>query len=466
MLGAFKESVLPVLIYILVWLACVIALVRRGDLATYLYAVLVPLPTLWYPTHFLPLASASLTLLMGSALIGSWLRKIPGETLPSNSGFIWLFVIANYLYLWNTTFRYDLPLPFDSDNPEFAYWRNFSTMVLCYLAAFYALRTQKQIQTLVMVVCAMLLFLAWRELVSFSAGINFSYGHRADGPFWVVGLNANHFGAFIAHFAVLVLGLYLVDRHPLRRNVYLLAFIVSLYPLFLSYSRGAYAATITGLIVLGFLRKRLLLIAVLVLLFAYQELLPASVVDRIQMTETATGTLESSAADRLFVWQLARELFAQHPLIGIGFQGFYFASAGLPLRNVHNFYLETAAEEGIVGLMLLGLLFYKALFSGWQLLRQGDSEPLRALGLGFIACTAAVMVTNIFGDRFTQIELGSYFFLLFGAVDRARQLRTDAASKPSTPAGANPEVRPSTSDGQLVLGREEPLIRAELPWRN
>jgi len=454
MLGAFKESVLPFLIYIVVWLACVVALIRRGDLATYLYALLVPLPTIWYPTHFLPLASASLTLLMGSALVGPWLRKAPGEVLPPNSGFILLFVLANYLYLWNTTFRYDLPLPFTTDNPEFSYWRNFSTMVLCYLAAFYALRTQKQIQTFVMIVCGMLLFLAWRELVSFSAGINFSYGHRADGPFWVVGLNANHFGAFIAHFSVMALGVYLVDRQTVRRNIFLMAFLVSLYPLFLSYSRGAYAAVIAGLIVLGLLRKRFLLFAVIVVLFAYQELLPASVVDRIQMTETATGTLESSAADRLFVWQLARELFAQHPIIGIGFQGFYFASQGLPLRNVHNFYLETAAEEGIVGLALLAVLFYKALTSGWNLFRQSDSEPLRALGLGFIACTTAVMVTNVFGDRFTQIEVGSYFFLLFGAVDRARLLRSDAAAKPSAPVALDGEVvRSPTRDGQLVLGR-------------
>jgi len=453
MLGAFKESVLPFLIYLTVWLTCVVALIRRGDAATYLYALLVPLPTIWYPTHFLPLASASLTLLMGSALIGSWFRKTPGEALPPNSGFILLFVLANYLYLWNTTFRYDLPIPVSTENPEFAYWRNFSTMVLCYLAAFYALRTEKQIQTLVMIVCGMLLFLAWRELVSFSAGVNFSYGHRADGPFWVVGLNANHFGAFIAHFSVMAMGMFLVDRHPVRRNIYLSAFIVSLYPLFLSYSRGAYAATIAGLIVLGLLRKRSLLFAVLIVLFAYQELLPATVVERIQMTETATGTLESSAADRLFVWQLARELFAQHPLIGIGFQGFYFASVGLPLRNVHNFYLETAAEEGIVGLGLLAILFYKALASGWHLYRQGHSEPLRALGLGFIACTTAVMVTNVFGDRFTQIEVGSYFFLLFGAVDRARLLRSDVAAKPSAPAVLDGEVRPPTGAGQLVLGR-------------
>lgn len=453
MLGALKESVLPFLIYIAVWLACVIALIRRGDTATYLYAAMVPLPTLWYPTHFLPLASASLTLLMGSALVGPWLRKAPGEALPPNSGFILVFVIANYLYLWNTTFRYDLPLPITSENPEFSYWWNFSTMVLCYLASFYALRTQKQVQTLVMIMCGMLLFLAWRELVSFSAGINFSYGHRADGPFWIVGLNANHFGAFIAHFSVLALGMFLVDRHPMRRNIYLLAFVFSLYPLFLSYSRGAYAATIAGLIVLGLLRKRWLLFVVVVLLFTWQELLPASVVDRIQMTETETGSLESSAADRLFVWQLARELFLQHPFIGIGFQGFYFASQGLPLRNVHNFYLETAAEEGIAGLVLLGLLFYKALASGWHLFRQSDSEPLRALGLGFIACTAAIMVTNIFGDRFTQIELGSYFFLLFGAVDRARLLRSDAAARPSTPVVLESKVQSPTNDGQYVLGR-------------
>ncbi|MFV3255149.1 hypothetical protein, partial [Klebsiella pneumoniae] len=72
------------------------------------------------------------------------------------------------------------------------------------------------------------LFMVWREFSSFAAGDSFSWSRRANGPFWVCGLNANHFGAFIAHYSVLALGMFAVDKHKLRRKLYLATFLLSL----------------------------------------------------------------------------------------------------------------------------------------------------------------------------------------------------------------------------------------------
>jgi O-antigen ligase len=447
MLEAFKANVLPYVVYLSVWLAVFVALARRAEVAAWLYAILAPLPTLWYPSQFLPLASSSLTLLIAAALLGGWLRRASDDPRSANGGYLLLYILASYLYLWNTTLRFHLPPALSADNPEFAYWKNFAAMILGYYVTYLTLRTESHIRTLLMIVFAVLLFLVWREVASFTSGSAFSYGQRSNGPFWLVGLGANHFGAFIAHYAVLALAMFVADRNRLRRAYYAVTFAGSLYPLFFSYSRGAYAAAVAALGLIGALRSRLVLASVVVLLATWQSVLPSSVVDRIQMTETSSGELEDSAAERVVMWDLAKKLFAGHPVAGIGFQGFYFASEGQPLRNVHNYYYETAAEEGVIGLALLGWLFLRALASGWALYRRGGSEFLRAFGLGFLATTVAVMVSNVFGDRFSQIELGSYFFLLFGAVDRARHLGATAQA-PAGEAGALRGAAPGAAAAQ------------------
>jgi putative inorganic carbon (hco3(-)) transporter len=212
--------------------------------------------------------------------------------------------------------------------------------------------------------------------------------------------------------------LFALDQHKGRRRFYLLTFLASLYPLFYSYSRGAYVAVLFALTVLGVLRFRPILIVSLVLVLFWDSILPDTVVERIQSTESEEGEIEQSAATRLELWQLAGALFLENPVFGIGFSGFFFATEGMALRNVHNYFYQTAAEQGIVGCLILGAAFMKAWGSGWKLYKQGTSGFQSGLGLGFIACVSAVMFTNLFGDRFSQLEVGAYFWLLFGIVDR------------------------------------------------
>ena len=234
-------------------------------------------------------------------------------------------------------------------------------------------------------------------------------------------MNANHFAAFIAYICALLAGLFACDENKSRRYLYLGAFCFALYPLFFSYSRGAYGAVLLAVLVVALTRQRKFLIPLAIFLVSWQAILPDTVVERITMTESADGDIEESAALRLVVWDLAKTLYAENPGLGIGFEGFWFASAHLPLRNAHNYFLQVAAEQGTVGLLLLATILIRAALSAAQLYRQAESPIMRGLGLGFAAMICAMVVANLFGDRFSMLEMGSYFWLLLGAVDRARQ---------------------------------------------
>ena len=72
--------------------------------------------------------------------------------------------------------------------------------------------------------------------------------------------------------------------------------------------------------------------------------------------------LESTGSNRYAYWRVALRSFAHHPLVGVGAGG--FATEWLRERRIdetvqdaHSLELQTAAEEGLVGLAALALLF-------------------------------------------------------------------------------------------------------------
>jgi O-antigen ligase len=155
----------------------------------------------------------------------------------------------------------------------------------------------------------------------------------------------------------------------------------------------------------------------------WDTVLPESVVERISMTGGGEdGALEESAALRLVMWELARGLFSSNPILGIGYQGFIYASADQPLHNVHNYYLQTASEQGVIGIVLLAGTLLLGVFTGFKLWRKATTPFLKGMGLGTLGYSVCVVVVNVFGDRYSQLAMGSYFFLLLGASVRMLRL--------------------------------------------
>ncbi len=427
MVTNFKEFVLPILVYLMVMLACIWGLRGKGDTPVFLYLVLLAFPQIAQAANSLPLGSRSLTLLILSGLFAAVVRgqRAPSDGATRNLVFAYLLYLTFSLLVlaWRYGF-YDI---FETQEWVFESWRNWILTVLLYVLGYRLLRTDRQIVTLAVLLAVALLLLSFREFRNFYGGSTFSYLKRAGETFGLRGLNSNHFAAFVAYLAAFVLGMFAEDKRKWRRLLYLAAICAGIYPLFFSYSRGAYAAFALALLAVGATRYRPLLLLGLFVAVFWQTIIPDSVVDRVTMTETPDGELEESAALRLVVWNLAEDLFKNNPIFGIGFQGFYFASADLPLHNAHNYFLQTAAEQGLVGLALLVVILLRAIYVGWIVARNAETAIRRGLGLGLFALTLSLVVANIFGDRFSLMELGSYFWFFFGAAQRILNEQRDLA---------------------------------------
>jgi len=400
---------------------------------------LIPQPNIFYKLYPFPMGKDFLDILFVAVGIGIFVNK-RGYEKAGNSVLIMILILVSYLALWNSSRNFSLPLPISYANPMIRAWKCYAFMVAMYLLTFNAIKDdENQRKILAVLMALVVLFISVRSYRSYTAGASFIEDSRAMGPFWIVGLGSNHFGAFIVYCSAVFLGLFFSDKNRWRRILFLGTVIFSLHPLFFSYSRGAYVGALVALVFFGLAQKRSLLILVFVIAVAWQTLLPTSVVDRITMTtaKTEEGQIEHSAAVRLGLWDHAWNLFMKNPVIGVGYGGFEFSvpeGVYQQWKDTHNYYLKMLCEQGIVGFGLFLTVLLVAFRSGWRLWKAGKEGFEKGLGLGFMGCVLACASTNLFGDRWSYVEMGSYFWVFWGLVDRGILM-----ARETTPAASNIE---------------------------
>jgi putative inorganic carbon (HCO3(-)) transporter len=420
-------------------ITAIVAIVRKPEWGLLLMVALIPQPNIFYKLYPFPMGKDFLDMLFIAVGIGIFVNK-RGYEKAGNSVLIIILILVSYLALWNSSRNFSLPPPLSYANPMIKSWKSYAFMVAMYLLTFNAIKDDKnQLKTLAVLMALVVLFISVRSYRSYTAGVSFTEDSRAGGPFWMVGLGSNHFGAFVVYCSAMLLGLFFLDNHRWRRTLFLGGVLFSLHPLFFSYSRGAYVAALVALIFFGLVQKRSLFILVFVLVVAWQTVLPSSVVDRISMTTTKTeeGQLEHSAAVRLGLWDHAWNLFMKNPVIGVGYGGFEFSAPEGELHrwtDTHSYYLKMLSEQGVVGFGLFLTVLIVAFRSGWRLWKAGKEGFEKGLGLGFMGCVLACASTNLFGDRWSYVEMGSYFWVFWGLVDRGILM-----AQKTTPAASNIE---------------------------
>ena len=428
MLGALKYYLRLVLIPVLLAISIVtvfLTVFKDVTWGFYLLTSLLPQPNVKYQFHEYPLGKDIYDIFVFAILLGIAFQN-KKFVKSQNTWLIVLIVLFSYFALWNSSSRFSLPWPITRANELLPEWKNYAEMILLYFLALNVLRKEDQQKKVVVLMSIVVLLISIRSYRNFSGGAAFNWDKRVGGPFEAAGLGANHFGAFIADYCSVFLGLYFFDKDRKRRILFLVTALFGLHPLFYSYSRGAYLAVVAVIGFFGVLKKRSMLVLVAVLLVAWHTILPASVVDRIRMTENESGQLENSAGGRLDLWKIAVDKFNESPLYGIGFGGYSLSVGGIMLSNgetvptgfdTHNFWMKTLCEQGIIGASLLALILLKSFLSGWKLYKSSETDFFRGLGFGFMGCVIAIAITNLFGDRFSYFELGGYFWILWGLID-------------------------------------------------
>lgn len=239
----------------------------------------------------------------------------------------------------------------------------------------------------------------------------------------------NPYGGFINFGLLLALALALFGRDFRERYLAAGAGVLLLGAQALAGSRGALLGLLVALIVMvtiGWRRERLAAItaAVSISLIAIgwltnlvPERIQQAVLEQLRVSDALNGTLTSanfSTVERLSHWIAGLRMLVAHPILGVG-AGNYDAAYGdyaLPdwpdaLGHAHNYYINAAAETGILGLIAFLALTAATLYLGWYVARHtGLAGALpgsqRAIALGLFGALLALAVHNLTDDLFVH----------------------------------------------------------------
>ncbi len=116
---------------------------------------------------------------------------------------------------------------------------------------------------------------------------------------------------------------------------------------------------------------------------------------------------DGSTITRINMMNTAREIFAEHPWVGIGMNNFKFATHFG--TYAHNTYLELAACLGVVGLVLYYgplVLYLKQAISGWRKDRDESIVPLAILIAFLLGDIGGVSYFNPVSHIFVGLAVG------------------------------------------------------------
>ncbi|GAC1473752.1 MAG: O-antigen ligase family protein [Chloroflexota bacterium] len=203
-----------------------------------------------------------------------------------------------------------------------------------------------------------------------------------------------------------------------QSKLYWLSAITIAGAVFASESRAGLLAGLGGILVVLVVTYRTVLHGVLLgalaLLCAVWSatigLLPVAPVQRV-LTSLGLGNItfnqvndtNFSAVERAAHWLAGVRMFSAHPLLGVGIGNYgaaflryhprgWYAS----LDHAHNYYINIAAEAGVIGLAGYALLAGSALWYGYAAVHARCEPFLRAVALGVLGSLVAVSLHNIF----------------------------------------------------------------------
>ncbi len=247
---------------------------------------------------------------------------------------------------------------------------------------------------------------------------------------------------YSAMLMTLVPVLWLARRQAKRKLGWNLAIAGILVALYFSFARGAWLALLVGWVAYLLLQKRLLVYGygiALLLLFAgfiwlkhddrYLQYAPdyKTTIFHPEFSEHWRATYQGkdvSTVERFYRWIAGVRMIEEKPITGFGPSSFYstyrpytvpayrtWVSDNPQKSTIHNYFLLTAVEQGVPGLILFLLLFGAILFYAERIYHWGQSDWKRHLAAGIGVIVVMLGVVNFWSDLIETDKIGSLFFL-------------------------------------------------------
>ena len=262
-------------------------------------------------------------------------------------------------------------------------------------------------------------------------GIGLLSGHgRAEqkGDFTrVVGTfnQSNEFGRYLMLLIIMgVAILPVINRRP--RHVLLVVLALSFGCLMGTYTRTALLGTGLGLLVVGTVHSKKILIGLLTggaIALLLVPSLSARFSDLGASEPQGSGEPESTLEWRLDYWRTVLPLARQNPISGIGLAQTQRLTDNQ--QPPHNDYLRAYVETGLIGFLAYLLLLWTLVATGWKGLSAAPRGTFdRAVAAGFLGCAVAFVAASAMANVFSNVVTLWYFAAFAGGAAAVWRRRT------------------------------------------
>ncbi len=432
-MGFGLEPFIPYVLYAAAIVAFVLSITWKPVAGIFYLLPLIPLQTIRYRTNELPLGSSIVGIILVGVAIGIWRKN--GSVLPKSpwTKLVLLYALFTYISLWLGASYIGHPWPLFGDT-RFGEWQEQMVMPVLLLLTAAAAPNRREIQWMVLVICLGTLALdkSFWNAVADRDFSTYSDALREDGGSMGYA-GTNGLAAFTAQAIAFLLALAAFERKFWIRIGYYALAVYSAICLMYSLSRGGYVALAAGLLFLAFLKQRKLLVVLVVFLATWTAIVPNAVRERVDMTyDETSGQLDNSAETRLALWSNAMEKFSESPILGAGFNTYAYMHLNKRTdgregyyADTHNYFVKILIETGVVGFVVFLILIGRLFFDGFRTFLRAKDPLYASLGLGLAGWLLASLVANLFGDRWTFLQVNGYMWVIAGLVCRGWQLEQE-----------------------------------------
>ncbi|MBA3648167.1 MAG: O-antigen ligase family protein [Chitinophagales bacterium] len=259
-------------------------------------------------------------------------------------------------------------------------------------------------------------------------------------PFFRNHVNYACMVAEVVPFVVLAISWY--PKGSFKKRFLNYSFVLILLGVYFAYTRSAWLALITALIMFFVIRAKWTKVAVIsafslsIAFFVYMAVQNhylnyapnyETTVYHNALGEHLESTFEGqdvSSAERLYRWIAGIKMWVDKPWTGFGpgnFDTYYksytvnsfstYVSANPERSSIHNYFLLILAEQGIIGLLLFMALTFFIFLKGQQIYNETFSKEEKRYVMAVLLSLSIIYVNTFLSDLIETDKIGSFYFI-------------------------------------------------------
>jgi len=291
------------------------------------------------------------------------------------------------------------------------------------------LKTPGGAKRIINIVLLTALFVALYGIYQFIIGVEIpaNWVDQAEGAVrtrsFSIFTSPNMLAGYLSLLIPVAVGMFFAEKNTLRKLYYGTVIACMGLALLFTLSRGGWIFCFCALLFYVWLKNRKLIVPMLLcmgVLFILSVIFMPSVANRILYLFSPAYYASSSAGGRIFRAVKGFELFSQYPVFGMGL-GQFGGSVALSHKlnntfSMDNYYLKTAVEMGLVGLIALLVLLYNTFKWCYRALSRISDPEQQNWAMGILSGIVCVILYNLTENMLEIPLLSSYFWMFAGII--------------------------------------------------